>query len=62
MTFCAILSYPIEEKVKVEYAKEKTENKFDQQINITHALSVTKALLINKWCRIGEVNLFFFKA
>ncbi|MFZ1524161.1 MAG: hypothetical protein WAT22_05030 [Saprospiraceae bacterium] len=62
MTFCAILSYPIEEKVKVEYAKEKTENKFDQQINKTHALSVTKALLINKWCRIGEVNLFFFKA
>jgi hypothetical protein len=54
MTFCAILSYPIEEKVKAEYAKEKTENKFDQQINKTHALSVTKDNLVflffkNSW-------------
>lgn len=59
MTMCSILSYPIEEKVKEEYAKEKTENKFDQQINRTHALSVTKDHLVvlffkNNWNAILE--------
>ena len=59
MTFCAILSYPIEEKVKREYAKEKTQNKFDQQINKTNAMAVTKDNLIylffkNTWKTILE--------
>ena len=46
MTLCSVMSYPIDEKVKAEYAKEKTENTHDQQINKTHALTVTKDNLI----------------
>lgn len=46
MTLCSIMSYPIDEKVKAEYAKEKTQNLYDQQINKTHALTVTKDNLI----------------
>ncbi|MFZ1750442.1 MAG: IS4 family transposase, partial [Saprospiraceae bacterium] len=46
MTLCSIMSYPIDEKVKAEYAKEKTKNVHDQQINKTHALAVTKDNLI----------------
>lgn len=46
MNFCAILSYPIEEKVRAEYAKEKTGNKFDQQVNKTNALVATKDSLV----------------
>ncbi len=47
MTLCATLSYPIDEKVRQEYKKEKTGNKNDQQINRTFALSTTRDNLIN---------------
>jgi len=46
ITLCSIMSYPIDEKVKAEYAKEKTNNKYDQQINKTQTLRITKDNLI----------------
>lgn len=46
MTLCAVISYPIAEKVKEECQKEKTGNKHDQQINKTFALGATKTNLI----------------
>lgn len=46
MTLCAALAYPIEQKVKEEYKKEKKGNKYDQQINKTSALSITKENLV----------------
>ena len=46
MTLCAALAYPIEQKVKEEYKKERTGNKYDQQINKTSALSITKENLV----------------
>jgi len=46
MTLCATLSYPIDEKVREEYEKEKTGNKYDQQINHTFALSQTRDNLV----------------
>lgn len=47
MNLCATLSYPIEEKVRNEYAKEKTQNKHDQKVNRTEAIALTKDNLIN---------------
>jgi len=47
MSLCAALSFPIEEKVKAEYKKEKTGNKFDQKINKTSALAITRDNLVN---------------
>jgi len=47
MTLCATLAHPIADKVKKEYRKEKTGNKYDQQINKTDALAQTKASLID---------------
>lgn len=46
MNLCTVFSYTIAEKVKDEYAKEKTGNKHSQQINKTHAISKTKEILI----------------
>ena len=51
MTLCATLAHPIAEKVKKEYSKEKTGNKYDQQINKTDALAQTKASLIDIFLR-----------
>ena len=45
MCLCAIYAFPIEEKVREEY-KADEKRKFDQQINHTHALSVTQDILI----------------
>jgi hypothetical protein len=45
MSLCAIYAFPVEEKVREEY-KADEKRKFDQQINHTHALSVTQDLLI----------------
>jgi len=45
MSLCAIYAFPIEEKVREEY-KADEKRKFDQQINHTHALSVTQDILI----------------
>jgi len=42
MNLCAVLSYPIEQKVRDEYKKAKTGNKYDQKINRSNAISVTK--------------------
>lgn len=47
MTLCAALSYPIAEKVKIEFKAEKTGNMYDQQINRTNAISATKDSLVN---------------
>lgn len=47
MNLCATLSYPIEVKVRNEYQKEKTKNKYDQQINRTAAIAETKDNLVN---------------
>jgi len=45
MNLCAIYAFPIEEKVRKEY-KADEHRKYDQQINHTHALSVTQDILI----------------
>jgi hypothetical protein len=45
MSLCAIYAFPIEEKVREEY-KADEKRKYDQQINRTHALSVTQDILI----------------
>jgi hypothetical protein len=45
MTLCAAYAFPIEEKVVEEY-KADEKRKFDQKINRTHALSVTRDILI----------------
>lgn len=47
MTLCATLSHPIADKVREEYHKEKTGNKYSQQINKTNALSVSLDYLVN---------------
>lgn len=47
MTLYAVLCFPVMDKVKKEYDKEKTGNKHSQQINHTHALSVVKDNLVN---------------
>jgi len=46
LTLCATLAYPIAQKVKQEYSKEKTGNKHDQKINRTSAIGVTRENLI----------------
>jgi hypothetical protein len=45
MSLCAAYAFPIEEKVREEY-KADEHRKHDQQINHTHALSVTQDILI----------------
>jgi hypothetical protein len=45
MSLCAAYSFPIEEKVRKEY-KAGEKRKYDQQINHTHALSMTQEILI----------------
>jgi hypothetical protein len=45
MTLCAAYAFPIEEKVREEY-KADEKRKHDQQINRTHALSVTQDILV----------------
>jgi len=46
MTLCATLAFPIEQKVREEFRKEKTNNKNDQKINRTYALATTRDSLI----------------
>lgn len=46
MSLCAAYAHPIEEKVRMEYAASQT-RKYDQQINHTHAISMTKSILIS---------------
>jgi hypothetical protein len=50
MSLCAIYSFPIEEKVREEY-KAGDKRKYSQQINHTHALSVTQDILTGLFFR-----------
>ena len=45
MTLAAAYAFPIEEKVREEYKADK-ERKYDQKINRTNALSMTRNILI----------------
>jgi hypothetical protein len=45
MSLCAVYAFPIEEKVRQEYKADEN-RKYDQQINHTHALSVTQDILV----------------
>lgn len=47
MNLCAVMSHPIAEKVEEEYKADITGNKYDQKINMTQALGVTRENLIN---------------
>lgn len=47
MNLCAVMSHPISEKVRKEYKSDKTNNKYDQQINRTTALAQTKSSIID---------------
>lgn len=47
MTLCAVLSHPIEQKVRQEYEAAKSGNKYDQQLNKADALAETRNNLIH---------------
>jgi hypothetical protein len=52
MSMCAVMSHPIEQKVREEYNAAKRGNKYNQQLNRTDALAETRSnllpILINK--------------
>lgn len=50
MTLCAAYAHPIEEKVREEYKASKV-RKFDQQINRTSAISMTKEILVSTFIK-----------
>lgn len=50
LTLCAIYSFLIEEKVRQEY-KADEERKHSQQINHTHALAMTRNILVGVFCK-----------
>jgi hypothetical protein len=50
MTLAAAYAFPIEEKVREEYKADK-ERKYDQKINRTNALSMTRNILIGVFLR-----------
>lgn len=45
MTLCSVYAFPIDEKVREEYKADET-RKYDQKINRTNAISMTKDILI----------------
>lgn len=47
MTLCAVLTHPIEEKVRKEYKASLSGNKYDQQINRTDAIAETQNNLVH---------------
>lgn len=47
MTLCAVLTHPIEKKVRQEYKASLSGNKYDQQINRTDAIAETQNNLIH---------------
>ena len=57
MSLCAIYAFPIEEKVREEY-KADEKRKFDQQINHTHALSVTQDILVGVFLKHQFLQAF----
>jgi hypothetical protein len=61
MSLCAVLAFPIEEKVKQEYNEEKKKNKHPQKINRTNALGMTREISIGLFIKklIGEALLAF---
>lgn len=52
MSLCAAYAYPIEEKVRKEYASDK-ERKHSQQINHTNALAMTKDILVPVFLKLN---------
>jgi hypothetical protein len=50
LTLCAAYSYPIDEKVREEYKADKN-RKYDQKINRTNAIAMTKDILISVFIR-----------
>jgi len=44
MSLCAVLAFPIEEKVRKEY--RESQNKHPQKINRTNALAMTRNIII----------------
>jgi len=46
MTLCAVMSHPIEQKVRLEYSASKSGNKYDQKINRMDAIAETRSNLI----------------
>jgi len=54
MTMCATLSFPIEKKVREEYAQAKSGNKYDQQLNKADALAETRNNLIQVFLFKGK--------
>lgn len=47
MTLCAVMSHPVEQKVRQEYKAEKSGNKYDQKINRADAIAETRSNLIS---------------
>lgn len=47
MTLCAVMSYPIEKKVREEYNADISGNKYDQQINKADAIAETRSNLMS---------------
>jgi hypothetical protein len=50
MTLCAAYAHPIEEKVRKEY-KACKDRKYDQQLNRTSAISMTKEILVSTFIK-----------
>lgn len=50
MTLCAAYAHPIEEKVRNEYQADQ-DRKHDQQINHTHAISMTQDIMIGMFIK-----------
>lgn len=50
MTLCSVYAFPIDEKVREEYKADET-RKYDQKINRTNAISMTKDILIAVFIR-----------
>jgi hypothetical protein len=50
MTLCVAYAHPIEEKVREEYKAGK-DRKFDQQVNRTSAISMTKEILVSTFIK-----------
>jgi hypothetical protein len=51
MNLCAMFVHPIDEKVREEFSSSSDDRKYGQKINWTNAVSVTKSLLVNIFCK-----------
>jgi len=59
LTLCAAYAYPIEERVRVEYKADEN-RKYDQKINRTNAIAMTKDILIAMFVRKEYSSFSFF--